>query len=137
MNINKPVCDIVFISGERSNLSDLENHDRTMALMNRFEEEGLSYKVVRGSYEGVEEASFAVALQFAEDLLRLRQIGTEFNQDCIMRRDLNGDCFIVQCGVDSWNVDKIGRMERIMPHERHDLKAWTYDYQTKQYWTVK
>ena len=137
MNNNKPTTRLVFISAERPGMNDIQTHDAFERLVDEVIELGLSYKVVIGCYKGVKETTLCVGVTGGDDLIALRAIGTQFKQDSILYRDLEGDAYIIPCGVDSWHVDKIGQMVRITYLEAQKSGSWTYDLDTIQYWGVK
>lgn len=133
---NQPVCDLVFISAERANLSDLENHDRTQSLANELIDRGLDYKMVQGCWQNQTEATFAVRVQFADDLLRLVELAKMYNQDAILLRNVRSECFLIGSSDQFWR-EKIGTMVRVSEAEAKRLEGWTLDYATGQYWAVK
>lgn len=85
------------ISGERAELSDEANAERTIQLGNMLRALG-AVKPSEGMYEGVREASFIVVPEASINnhikgvLLEISEI---FNQDCILEVSAGGEAYLL------------------------------------------
>jgi hypothetical protein len=74
----------IVISAEKSNLSALENIQRSAELEDCLDAIGLTYKRAIGRYRGSEETSFIVTLNTYKQINIMLRLGVEFNQESIL-----------------------------------------------------
>jgi hypothetical protein len=74
----------IVISAEKSNLSTLENIERTAEMESCLQFFSFTYRRAVGRYRGVEESSFLIPVETYAQVHRLRSLGAEFDQESIL-----------------------------------------------------
>lgn len=73
----------IFVSGELSSLSKLDNNERTNKLRSILLIGGYNFKPIKGYYKGISEESFAIEVN-TKELKELKKIAKSFNQESIL-----------------------------------------------------
>jgi hypothetical protein len=83
---------LIFISAERENLTELENEQRTLSLIENLDKTGLKYVQCLGCYKGIQEKSFMIMHPLLNGywLNHFKTLARAYNQESLLYRDSNG-----------------------------------------------
>lgn len=115
----------VFISAERSNMTPAENTLRTYLLEELLFAFNLNYKLVEGSYKGVEETSFMVELNKDNNkgLGTIKALAKGFGQESIMIKNEAERCELHY--MTDGRIEEIGLLSKRNPKELEQLDSYS------------
>jgi hypothetical protein len=123
---------VYIISAHLEALSDSQNRDVTAELFDKLFTAfgGPSIKQVRGSYKGVEEASYVVN----GDKDTILELAAYFGQESILHLDSSRNATLIF--IDNRPQEKLGRLVNCTEEEAKAGDAWTWDKSQDEYYRV-
>ena len=115
---------IFSVSRGNCKLIDKDNSAHIEYMMKQLK---VPFKVVEDVYEGVSEVSYVTTnIDFA------RTVATDFNQDCILVSDSNGQCYLESKGK---SILELGTMHSVSESEAKQHDSYTTDKYNNYYVT--
>lgn len=133
MRDTKIECSLVIFSVDQAGLSeDYNAKSRALALV-ALKNAGIKVKVVDGCYKGSPEISFVVENTLG-NFATVKKIATEYNQESILLRDIQGHATLFDLKTHS-PID-LGYLSAVDKDTALKQDAWTYDNDTGTYYTI-
>ena len=129
----------VILSASQSKLHHSVNHTNHMELYNFLQSQKFGIKLVDDMYKGVKENSIFVQLNEFNDLERLKELVTKYNQESVLYLDSNRVASLHYCNSDK--VDFLGKFTNVTEEVAKMHDCYTVDSQGMKvptYWvTIK
>ncbi len=123
---------IVLISAFRSELQDELNQMRHELMRERLAAEGLAFRELHGVYDGIEEKSFCVVVQFPHNQTIMDTLRDEFQQEAYLYSDSRRHSTL---HFADGRVSQQGRLRAIDKHQAMNLPAYSFD-DNSNYWGI-
>mgnify|MGYP003341069796 CR=1 FL=1 len=123
---------VMILSAELSTLDKDTNEQRTAQLRQLLNDNNLPYIQCVGSYQGVEEVSFAVVVNVEQAKSMVIEMGQMFGQECVLYRDNYGHCSLLY----SDREESIGTMIAVPEAKAMEHDSWTYNPVAETYFIV-
>ncbi len=95
---------------------------------------GLPWKALRGKYLGTEERSYLIVLESPDDLMRVSELASDAEQECILYLDSERN--VTEVCSDGSSKD-VGVLESVSESEALKSDSWTHDFINNNWFLIK